>query len=61
MSKVKGTVENPTPRQVRERKVYEAEKAGPLEMVGGKTIMTAADRRNFFRKQAGWPQLRGAR
>jgi len=36
-----------TPRQLREQEAYEAQKAKPRE--------TAADRRNFYRRQAGWP------
>ena len=44
-----------TPRQIREQAVYEAEKAVVKE---AKPRETAADRRNFYRKQAGWPPLR---
>lgn len=58
-----------TPRQIREQAEYEARKAEVVkEAVGGwhhisssRTVMTATDRRNFYRKQAGWPQLRSKR
>ena len=47
-----------TPRQVRERAAYEAEKASKTEPKKVTARETAADRRNFFRKQAGWPLLK---
>ena len=48
-----------TPRQIREHAVYEAKKAANAEpKKETKPRETAADRRNFYRKQAGWPQLR---
>lgn len=57
-----------TPRQIREREAYEAERITEEQVRDqGTTIvkeiklkprMTAADRRDFYRKQAGWPPLR---
>jgi len=44
-----------TPRQLREHAAYEAEKAVQKPNSGH---MTAADRLDFYRKQAGWPPLR---
>ena len=44
-----------TPRQIREQATHEAKKASEKE---AKPKQTAADRRNFYRKQAGWPLLR---
>ena len=61
-----------TPRQMREQSVYEARKGfvsydpDDQEKEGGwhhvfpevKPRETAADRRNYYRKQAGWPLLK---
>lgn len=51
-----------TPRQMREQAVYEAEKGfvsyDPDDQEKVRPQETAADRRNFYRKQAGWPALR---
>jgi hypothetical protein len=47
-----------TPRQIREKAAYEAEKSSKTEPKKVTARETAADRRNFFRKQAGWPLLK---
>ena len=57
-----------TPRQIREQAAYEARKAEKAIadrhnalMDDTKTVKlreTAADRRNFYRRQAGWPLLK---
>ena len=58
-----------TPRQIREQAAYEARKAAerlekrPISVRDGlrqqtRCMVTAADRRNFYRKQAGWPLLK---
>lgn len=46
-----------TLKQVLERRVQDGEKSAEAEK-DSKPKETAADRRNFFRKQAGWPLLR---
>ena len=43
-----------TSRQIREREVYEARKAKESQPL----ISRAMEARNFYRKQAGWPELR---
>ena len=43
-----------TPRQIREREVYEAKKAKESRPQTSR----AMEARNFYRKQAGWPKLR---
>lgn len=50
------TTEALTPRQLRERVADAAYKAEQAK--ASRPAMTAADRRNFFRRQAGWPPLR---
>lgn len=44
-----------TPRQIREQAEYEAEKT---KKAASRPRETAFDRRNFYRKQAGWPLLK---
>jgi hypothetical protein len=46
------TTKELTPRQVREREAYDAEKKE------GQPISRAMETRAFFRKRAGWPTLR---
>ena len=45
-----------TPRQIRERTAREAAEVESKKEA--KPRETAADRRNFYRKQAGWPPLK---
>ena len=59
-----------TPRQICERAIYESEKAAQrlakrpmsvrdsLREQAKRPRETAADRRNFYRNQAGWPLLK---
>ena len=54
-----------TPRQMREQSVYEARKGfvsyDPDDQEKSSEVKpreTAADRRNYYRKQAGWPLLK---
>jgi len=44
-----------TPRQIHEREKAQQEAALPSK---GSQGMTATERRDWFRKQAGWPALR---
>ena len=43
-----------TPRQIREREVYEAKKAKESQPQTSRAMET----RNFYRKLAGWPLLK---
>ena len=56
-NKIITTVKKPTLRQVQEPTADEAEEVTEPEKEV-KPRETAADRRNFYRKQAGWPPLR---